>query len=80
MDLYKVLGVSRHATQDDVKKAFRKLALQCHPDRSEFRQFGASSVWCSAAEGLLALVQKCWCFQSIFRPSRTAFSSGFRSL
>lgn len=34
MDLYKVLGVSRHASQDEVKKAFRKLALECHPDRN----------------------------------------------
>ena len=33
MDLYKVLGVSRNASQDEVKKAFRKLALECHPDR-----------------------------------------------
>lgn len=34
MDLYKVLGVARHASQDEVKKAFRKLALECHPDRN----------------------------------------------
>jgi len=33
MDLYKVLGVPRNASQDEVKKAFRKLALECHPDR-----------------------------------------------
>ena len=35
MDPYKVLGVARHASQEDVKKAFRKLALECHPDRCE---------------------------------------------
>ena len=32
-DAYKVLGVSPTATDDEVKRAFRKLALQHHPDR-----------------------------------------------
>ena len=29
---YDVLGVKRDATQDDIKKAFRKLAAKYHPD------------------------------------------------
>src|SRR5438045_2830260 len=32
-DYYKILGVEKNASQDDVKKAFKKLAMQHHPDR-----------------------------------------------
>ena len=32
-DYYKILGIDKNASQDDVKKAFKKLALEHHPDR-----------------------------------------------
>ena len=57
-DLYEVLGIDRVATQEEVKRAFRKLAMEYHPDRN--RDEGAEERFkeVSAAYEVLSDVEK----------------------
>ena len=34
-DYYEVLGINKSASEDEIKKAYRKIAIKYHPDRQQ---------------------------------------------
>ena len=53
-DYYKILGIDKNATDDQIKKAYRKAAVKWHPDRwtnkSEKERKNAEEKFKEAAE------------------------------
>lgn len=48
-DYYSILGVGKNANDREIKKAFRKLAMQYHPDKN--KEKGAEEKFRQIAEG-----------------------------
>lgn len=55
-DFYKILGISKGASDDDIKKAYRKLALKYHPDKNKSK--GAEERFKEVAEAYEVLSDK----------------------
>lgn len=74
MDYYSTLGINRNASQEEIKKAYRKMAMQHHPDRGgdekKFKQI-------SEAYEILSDPQKKQMFDMGVDPKRQQQSGGF---
>lgn len=54
-ECYAILGVTQDASEDDIKKAYRKLALQWHPDRNPTNSQEAELMFKRVAEVRICL-------------------------
>lgn len=68
IDYYKVLGVSPNSSQEDIKKAYRKLAMKWHPDRNPGDK---------QAEEKFKEIQKA--YEYLSNPNKQKFSNHFSS-
>ena len=66
-DYYSVLGVSKSATDEELKKAYRKLALKFHPDKNKspgaeerFKEIGEAYDVLSGSNYSHCFTQKYW--------------------
>ena len=57
-DFYEVLGISKNATAEEIKRAYRRLALEYHPDRNKTKEAGEKFKEVTAAYEVLSDSQK----------------------
>lgn len=57
-DYYKILGISRNSSNEEIKKAYRKLAIKYHPDKNPNNKKEAEEMFKEAAEAYEVLGNK----------------------
>lgn len=72
-DYYKILGVSKNATAEELKRAYRKLALEYHPDRNKSKEAEAKFKELNAAYEVLKDPEKRRVYDQV---GHSAFENG----
>ena len=57
-DYYQILGLSKNAGEDDIKKAYKKMAIKFHPDKNQAPQAAEAFKKVSAAYACLTDPEK----------------------